>query len=103
MKPLQSDSKPCCLTVCATILDNGILLSWPPEAASCMTLVFRLSPGVTTKILSVVPAQSPAVRSSQGFLVELPAGPKKGANVLFAVSNEKNLMPLFSALLMASV
>ena len=68
-----------------------------------MTLVLRLSPGVTTRILSVVPAQSPAVRSSQGFLVKVPAVPKKGAKFLFAVSNEKNLMPLLSALLVASV
>jgi hypothetical protein len=68
-----------------------------------MTLVLRLSPGVTTKMLSAAPAQSPAVRSSQGFLVKVPTGPNKGANVLFAVSNEKNLMPLLSALLVASV
>ena len=26
-KPLQSDSKPCCLTVCATIRESGSLLN----------------------------------------------------------------------------
>jgi hypothetical protein len=68
-----------------------------------MTLVLRLSPGVTTRILSVAPAQSPAVKSSHGFLVKESAGPKKRAKFFFAVSNEKNLMPLLSALLVASV
>jgi len=67
VKPLHNDSTPSALTVCATICGRDILPSRPPFALSWITRVFKLSPGVTTRMLSVAPAHRPAERLSQGL------------------------------------
>lgn len=59
VNPFHKLNTPSLFTTDEIILGNDCFPRFPPEDASWITLVFRLSPGVTTSTLSVTPAQSP--------------------------------------------
>lgn len=99
VNPFHKLNTPSLLTTSETILGKDCLPRFPPEDASWITLVLRLSPGVTTKTLSVTPAQSPDVTFTIVVLVPL----DRRVKYRFEVSKEKKRTPDFIALEAARV
>jgi hypothetical protein len=89
VNPFHKLNTPSLLTTSEIILGNDCLPRLPPEEASWITLVFRLSPGVTTNTLSVTPAQRP--ETTLTIVLLLP--PDRRVKYRFEVSKEKKRTP----------
>jgi hypothetical protein len=99
VQPFHKLNTPSLFTTSEIILGNDCLPRLPPEEASWITLVFRLSPGVTTNTLSVTPAQRPETTlMAVVFVLEVTR-----VRYLFEVSKEKKRTPDLMALEVASV
>lgn len=88
VNPFHKLNTPSLFTTSETILGSGCLPKLPPEEASWMTLVFRLSPGVTTNTLSVTPAHRTAAT-----LMDVLFLPDTRVRYRFNVSKEKKRTP----------
>jgi hypothetical protein len=97
--PLHKLNTPSLFTTCEIILGKLCLPKFPPEDASWITLVFKLSPGVTTSTLSVTPAHKPDTTLMAVVLLLLDTRVK----YRFEVSKEKKRTPDLMALEVARV
>lgn len=93
VNPFHKLNTPSLLTTSEIILGNDCFPRLPPEEASWITLVLRLSPGVTTNTLSVTPAQRPEITLTIVLFVPL----DRRVKYRFEVSKEKKRTPDFMA------
>jgi hypothetical protein len=99
VQPFHKLNTPSLFTTSDIILGKLCLPRLPPEEASWITLVFRLSPGVTTNTLSVTPAQRPdTTLMAVVFVLEVTR-----VRYRFEVSKEKKRTPDLMALEVARV
>jgi hypothetical protein len=99
VQPFHKLNTPSLLTTSEMILGKLCLPRLPPDEASWITLVFRLSPGVTTNTLSVTPAHRPETTFiAVVFVLEVTR-----VRYRFEVSKEKKRTPDFMALDVAKV
>jgi hypothetical protein len=99
VQPFHKLITPSLLTTSEIILGKLCLPRFPPDEASWITLVFRLSPGVTTNTLSVTPAHSPETTFiAVVFVLEVTR-----VRYRFEVSKEKKRTPDLMAFEVARV